>query len=218
MKRKRTAKERREMIVKGTRHLVAVGGMSNFSFPKLMAETGINAPAVYELYKNKTDLLESCYLEIDREIAQLVERNLKRATRQRRRVCTVDEHCWALWFDCWNYLVQDAERTLFYWEFCHSRYYTKEVNEKRKLHFKSFLQFVEEIDQRYHISERSNRRVLLGNLIRGTITGAMKVLQGRYPNDNITITTIYRTVLQPIFMTMGLYTGDQMKGVSEDDG
>ena len=82
------------------------------------------------------------------------------------------------------------------------------MNEKRKLHFKSFLQFVEEIDQRYHISERSNRRVLLGNLIRGTITGAMKVLQGRYPNDNITITTIYRTVLQPIFMTMGLYTGD----------
>lgn len=50
MKRKRTAKERGEMIVKGTRHLVAVGGMSNFSFPKLMAETGINAPAVYELY------------------------------------------------------------------------------------------------------------------------------------------------------------------------
>ena len=208
MKRKRTAKERREMIVKGTRHLVAVGGMSNFSFPKLMAETGINAPAVYELYKNKTDLLESCYLEIDREIAQLVERNLKHAARQRRRVRTVDEHCWALWFACWNYLVQDAERTLFYWEFYHSRYYTKEVNEKRKLHVKSFLQFVEEIAQRYHISERSNRRVLLGNLIRGTITGAMKVLQGRYPNDNITITTIYRTVLQPIFMTMGLYTGD----------
>lgn len=47
----------KEQITLGTRRLVAAGGMSNFSFPKLSAETGIAAPTVYEHYKNKEDLL-----------------------------------------------------------------------------------------------------------------------------------------------------------------
>ena len=61
----------KEQITLGTRRLVAAGGMSNFSFPKLSAETGIAAPTVYEHYKNKEDLLTSCYLAIDAEIGAL---------------------------------------------------------------------------------------------------------------------------------------------------
>lgn len=62
----------KEQITLGTRRLVAAGGMSNFSFPKLSAETGIAAPTVYEHYKNKEDLLTSCYLAIDAEIGALL--------------------------------------------------------------------------------------------------------------------------------------------------
>ena len=72
MKFKRTSEEQRKIIINGTRHLVAVGGMNNFSYPKLMAETGINAPAVYELYKDKADLLTSCFLDIDAEIGNTI--------------------------------------------------------------------------------------------------------------------------------------------------
>lgn len=42
----RTPEQLKSIILKATQHLVAVGGMQNFSYPKLAAETGINAPTV----------------------------------------------------------------------------------------------------------------------------------------------------------------------------
>ena len=53
----RAPEELKERILQGTMRLVAAGGMSNFSFPKLSAETGISAPTVYEYFKNKENLL-----------------------------------------------------------------------------------------------------------------------------------------------------------------
>ena len=70
MASQRTPEQLKTIILKATQHLVAVGGMQNFSYPKLAAETGINAPTVYEHYKNKEDLLTSCFLTIDDEIAR----------------------------------------------------------------------------------------------------------------------------------------------------
>ena len=48
--------------IKGTLHTAATGGMVNFGFPRLTAETGICAPTVYEYYKNKEDLLTTCFM------------------------------------------------------------------------------------------------------------------------------------------------------------
>ena len=195
MKYKRTPEEQRSIIIKGTRHLVAVGGMSNFSFPKLMSETGINAPAVYELYKNKEDLLTSCYMEIDSEIALLLERALKRVPPHRDQVEAIDDYCWTLWVTYWNYLMKDSERTLFYWRFYHSKYYTNELLQTRRRNFKAFLSFVQELDNRFHVSEKNDRQVLVGNLIDGTMSGAIKVIRGMYQNDDITVGTILTPML-----------------------
>lgn len=74
----------KEQITLGTRRLVAAGGMSNFSFPKLSAEAGIAAPTVYEHYKNKEDLLTSCYLAIDAEIGALLSGFLQNDPPRRR--------------------------------------------------------------------------------------------------------------------------------------
>lgn len=93
MKYMHTPEEQRNRIIQGTRHLVALGGMRNFSFPKLMDETGINAPAVYALYKNKANPLTSCYLEIDNEIAHLLERALRQSPPHRDQVEAIDDSC-----------------------------------------------------------------------------------------------------------------------------
>lgn len=44
MASQRTPEQLKTIILKTTQHLVAVGGMQNFSYPKLAAETGINPP------------------------------------------------------------------------------------------------------------------------------------------------------------------------------
>ena len=87
----------KEQITLGTRRLVAAGGMSNFSFPKLSAETGIAAPTVYEHYKNKEDLLTSCYLAIDAEIGALLSGFLQNDPPHRHELEKIDVYCRALW-------------------------------------------------------------------------------------------------------------------------
>ena len=183
-------------------HLIATGGMSNFSFPKLTAATGIVAPTVYELYKNKEDLLSTCFLEIDGEIGWLLANVLKKAPQHRERATDVENYCWLLWIAFWRYLTADADRTRFYWAFYNSECFTPEVIQKRGKNYQSFVQAFDEIDQFFRIAERCDRRALVLNMIDGTISSAVKVFNGRLGNDDATIKTIYQTVFEPMFSVL----------------
>ncbi len=194
----------KKQIVQGTMHLIASGGMSNFSFPKLTQITGIVAPTVYELYKNKEDLLVTCFLEIDAEIGQLLADAMKKTPPHREHVEDVENYCWILWITYWRYLMADADRTLFYWAFYTSEYYTDTVIRQRGMNYLAFIQYVDEIDKRFGVSSRCNRHVLIINLIDGTLNAAVKILHGEFKNDDVTINTIYRTVFQPVFSILEL--------------
>ena len=194
----------RAQIKQGTLHLIAAGGMSNFSFPKLTAATGIVAPTVYELYKNKEDLLSTCFLEIDAEIGRLLADAMKKTPPHRDQVEDVENYCWLLWVTYWRYLMADADRTLFYWAFYNSEYYTDAVIQQRDKNYLPFVQYVDEIDKRFHISERCNRHVLIMHLIDGTLNAAVKVFRGEFGNDDVTINTIYHAVFQPVFAVLEL--------------
>ena len=111
----RTPDQLKPVIIKGTQHIVATGGMSNFSFPKLTAQTGISAPTVYEHYKNKEELLTTCFMEIDTEVSSMIERILKRRPTDIQGTEGMENFCWILWIAYWNYLMADADRTIFYW-------------------------------------------------------------------------------------------------------
>ena len=125
MKSVRSPEALRDAIIKGTRHLIAVGGMSNFSYPKLLAETGIVAPTVYEHFRNKEDLLTACYLEIDAEIGSLIAGVFEDMPPEEEDVSAVVlAYCQKLWDTYWNYLIADSDRTRFYWTFYHTEYYT----------------------------------------------------------------------------------------------
>ena len=194
----------RQRIKQGTLHLIATGGMSNFSFPKLTAVTGIVPPTVYELYKNKEDLLATCFLEIDAEIGRLLADAMKKTPPHRDQVEDVENYCWLLWVTYWRYLMADADRTLFYWAFYNSEYYTDAVIQQRDKNYLPFVQYVDEIDKRFHISERCNRHVLIMHLIDGTLNAAVKVFRGEFGNDDVTINTIYHAVFQPVFAVLEL--------------
>ena len=202
--KKHTPENLRKQIAQGTMHLIASGGMSNFSFPKLTAATGIVPPTVYELYKNKEDLLTTCFLEIDAEFGRLLTAAMKKTPPHRNQVEDVENYCWLLWAAYWHYLMADADRTLFYWAFYNSEYYTDAVIQQRDKNYLPFVQYVDEIDKRFHISERCNRHVLIMHLIDGTLNAAVKVFRGEFGNDDVTINTIYHAVFQPVFAVLEL--------------
>ena len=109
MASQRTPEQLKTIILKATQHLVAVGGMQNFSYPKLAAETGINAPTVYEHYKNKEALLTSCFLTIDDEIARKIANAPKSLSAGVKDLQSLDDLCWLLWLPYWNYLTADHD-------------------------------------------------------------------------------------------------------------
>lgn len=202
MKSARSPEALRDAIVRGTRHLIAVGGMSNFSYPKLLAETGIVAPTVYEHFKNKEDLLTSCYLEIDAEIGRLIAdvfQDMPSDEDDEDVSAVVLAYCQKLWDTYWDYLIADSDRTRFYWTFYHTEYYTDAVRAQRAENFRAFNHFVDEVDRRFDMSERCNRSVLVHNLIDGTTAAAVKLLRGVYSDDPLTVHTIFETIFQPVF-------------------
>ena len=203
MGKHRSAEQIKQEILRGTQHLVAVGGMSNFSFPKLSAQTGISAPTVYEHYKNKEELLTSCFMSIDEEISSLVERLLAAIPAHLGDPKQINDYCWLLWNVYWRFLLADADKTQFYWSFYNSEYYTQSVFAQRNRNFSAFNDFVDQIDKRFHISEKSNVFMLVVNLLNVTVSSAVKVLTGEVENNEITVNTVYRMVFQPLFSVFG---------------
>lgn len=200
--KKHDTESMRAQIRQGTLHLIASGGMSNFSFPKLTAVTGLVPPTVYELYKNKEELLTTFFLEIDAEISWLLTATMKRMPPHVDQVEDVENYCWLLWVTYWRYLMEDADRTLFCRAFCSSEYYTERVIQKRCENYRSFAQRIDELDRRFHISERGSVRVLVMHLIEGTMSAAVRVFRGELGNDDVTINTIYYAIFQPVFALM----------------
>ena len=190
--------------MRATRHLVSVGGMENFSYPKLTAETGLSAPTVYEHYKNKDELLTSCFMEIDVEVANMMTQMLVGMPSQIRDLQSFDNLCWLLWLPYWNYLMADAERTNFYWAFYNSPYHTSELLARRNENFMPFLAFMQAMENKFLVSNSCNVHMLVANLIDGTVAAAVKILRGEYPNDERSVTTVYHMVFQPLFDLLGI--------------
>ena len=200
----RTPDELKPLIMRATRHLVATGGMENFSYPKLTAATGLSAPTVYEYYKNKDELLTSCFMEIDIEVASMMAQMLVGMPSQIRNLQSFDNLCWLLWLPYWNYLMADSDRTNFYWTFYNSPYHTPELLAQRNENFQAFLTFMRAVDTEFSVSSHCNVHMLVANLIDGTVAAAVKILRGEYPNDECSATTVYHMVFQPLFALLGI--------------
>ncbi len=199
----RTPDQLKPIIIKGTQHIVATGGMANFSYPKLTAQTGISAPTVYEHYKNKEDLLTSCFMDIDMEISTMTAKMLKGMPFGIGNAESFDNLCWLLWISYWNYLMADSDRTIFYRSFRNSVYYTAQVSKRHYKNFKEFNDFIQKADKRFSLSSKCNVQMLVENLINGTVTAAVNILNGVYKNDEVNVTTVYHMVFQPISALLG---------------
>lgn len=149
-------------------------------------------------------MLTSCFLSIDAEIGKLTGDILVHRPPHRNEPAAIEQYCWVLWASYWKYLVSDVDRTQFYWSFYHSEYYTESILSAREKNFKVFLKFVKDLDERFQVSLRHNRHVLVNNLIEGTVSSAIKVLRGEYEDNAITVRTIYRMVFQPVFLALGI--------------
>ena len=141
---------------------------------------------------------------IDAEIGALLSGFLQNDPPHRHELEKIDVYCRALWAAYWRYLTADADRTLFYWSFYHSEYYTQAVAARSIPNYRTLEAFMDALDKRFHISERHDSGVLVANMIDGSVNAAVRVLRGEFSGDDRTLNTIYQTVIQPLFSVLGL--------------
>lgn len=205
-----TPEELKSQIMKGTMHLVAEGGMSNFSFPKLMQVTGISAPTVYEHFKNKEVLLKSCFMKIDSEVICLVESKIEESPGDipYNSPEKMNDVFQLIWLSYWKFLLSDREKTLFYWRYYNSEFYTKKLADERVKNFIELIEFVNLLDLKYNAQKEHNFRILLENIINSTVRDATKVLCGIYENNDVTAKTVYKMIFQPVFSILDINTNE----------
>lgn len=204
----RTSEELKPEIINGTLRIIAEGGMDNFSFPRLTAETGISAPTVYEHYKNKEDLLTTCFIAIDREISGCIEKTIAELPEKIKTGADIEPRCWLVWRAYWNYLVSNADRAIFYWFFFNSRYYTHEMQERHRSHFGMLRELIEPPKENACSRVRCNTDLLAAHMINATAAYASKMLRGYYKNEKATEETVYHMVFQPIYAALGIQGGN----------
>lgn len=132
---------------------------------------------VYEHYRNKEALLTACFLTIDDEIACKIANAPKSLSAGVNDLQSLDDLCWLLWLPYWNCLTADYDRTLFYWHFCNSEYYTPTVVWQRIQNGKAFWGLVQSVNGLSQFSERCNLEMLFWNLVDNTVAMAAKVLR-----------------------------------------
>lgn len=205
---RRNPEELKSEIISGTVHIIAVGGMENFSFPKLTAKTGISAPTVYEHYKNKEELLTTCFFTVDREIAYCIDKAMASYASEVRDDDNVELQCMIVWQAYWNYLVSNAEKTIFYRHFFDSNYFTHEVQKQHRENFGMIRDIIDRLNNNFLNQVKCDTDMLAAHMINATAAYASKMLRGYYKNDKSTEETVYHMVFQPIYATLRIRTGE----------
>ena len=205
---RRTPDELKSEIVRGTLRIIARGGMGNFSFPKLTAETGISAPTVYEYYKNKEDLLTTCFIAMDREISEGIEKTIAELPSGMRTGESMEVRCWLVWRSYWNFLISNADQTIFYWFFLNSNYYTHEMQALHREHFGMLRDLIAPLEENASARVRCDTNLLAAHMVNATAAYASKMLRGFYKREKATEETVYHMVFQPIYATLGIQTGN----------
>ncbi len=183
----RTPEQLKSEIVNGTLQIVAEGGIVNFSFPKLTAKTGISAPTVYEHYKNKEDLLVTCYKAIDCEVADCIEKAIKAFPTVPESAKEIQARFRFIWQSYWDFLTSNRNKSIFYWYFLNSGYYTHEMQTWHRSNYKLIRWLLDSLKNDNGIAE-CNTDLLTAHLINATAAYASRMHRGFYIRNGGSIT------------------------------
>ncbi len=197
--------EKKNILCRYVTEKIANDGIENFSMRGLCKDTGISAPRVYELFSCKEEMLESVFLDISREICDVVTSAIGSIPGERGSFRQSEELCWRMWSTFWFFLTSKPEKTLFYFRYLLSSYYTDAVRQRVKTMMSKWNSIIGDIDRRYGISSHTDISILQSNVIRGTIDFAVMSIRGELEEKPNTVSTIFSTVFSPVFWAFGFY-------------
>lgn len=198
--------ELKDKLQRSTFSLVASGGIESVTVRKVATGCGLSDPYIYQCYSDLTDLMTDTFLKIDKEIVYLIASVIRKQAQTESY--DMEEKCWLLWSAYWKFLMDYAERTIFYWRFYQSGYYTKELLAERQKNFAVFIDFVQSAGAQLGFSDITALDSVVSMIIDDSVSVAVKIHLGYMPQSAVSAEDIYHSVFSLLFHKLGLNIWD----------
>ena len=189
-------------LQRSTFSLVASGGIESVTVRKVANGCGLSDPYIYQCYSDMMDLMTDAFLRIDKEIASLIASVIKKQSQAEKT--DIEESCWLLWNVYWSFLMDDAEKTVFYWRYYQSGYYTKELLLERQKNFAVFIDFIQSEGAQLGFYDITVLDSVVSMIIDDSVSAAVKIHLGYMPRSAVSAEDIYRSVFSLLFHKLGL--------------
>ena len=205
---KYSKQELKSLLHESTFKIVMQEGIEHCTVRRVSSGCGLSDPYIYQCYSDLQDLMTSAFLEIDKEVGELmfkiINENVKDVVFKKDGVKAAQ----LLWSAYWDFLMEKPEKTVFYWRFYQSAYYTLELHEERQKNYKYFKTFVGKAGKNLGVSEKADIDILISNIIDNTVSVAVKIHLGMFKDSDIAAQTVFHSVFALLFHYMGLNVWD----------
>lgn len=202
MQRKYSKEELKNKLHRSLYTVVMKEGIEGVTVRKISNTSELSDPYIYQCYKNLREMMQSAFLEIDTEVTELVEHLVKSETFIAKMETNPKQCCWMMWNVYWKFLMEDPEKTVFYWRYYQSAHYTKEFLETRRDVLKPFIEYMEKLEKKLGIREQMDTEVLVSNMIDSTVSVAVKMHLGYIKQSDLKAYTLYQSIFALFFHLM----------------
>ncbi len=199
---KYSKEEIKDKLQRSTFSLVTSGGIESVTVRKVVTGCGLSDPYIYQCYSDLADLMTDTFLGIDKEIAYLITSIIRKQVQPEKS--TTEEKCRLLWYTYWNFLMDYAERTVFYWRFYQSGFYTKELLLERRKNFAVFVEFIQSEGMQLGFSDTNALDSIVSMIIDDSVSAAVKIHLGYMPQNAVSTEDIYHSVFSLLYRKLGL--------------
>lgn len=203
--------ELKSMLNCSAYRVVATEGIERVTTRKVSKGAGLSDPYIYQCYSDMDDLLKSAFLEINKEIAEIIKNMLQTYNPESITQEETEKRCWEMWSTYWDFLMAQPEKTIFYWRFSQSGYYSKELFDARQKNFDLFFKFLNDAEERSGLTDITDTDTIVADIFVGTVGMAVKIHLGYIEKTESIKYDIYHSVFAVFFRRIGIdiYRGDE---------
>ena len=149
--------ELKDKLQRSALQLVATEGIERLSTRRLSAGCGLSDPYIYQCYSDIPELLADTFLRVDCEVAELMRTVIGTQFIAPAKPVKLADVCRLLWDAYWRYLMEDPERTVFYWRYYHSGYYNRDILAVREKNYRVLTDFIVNTGKTLGLSDDAQR-------------------------------------------------------------
>ena len=176
-------------IISATMKAVRQYGLEGVRIQNISDLAGISPGALYRYFGSKEELMEACFVHVDRQAAAIFERLTFDPREMLSDPVGAVKRLWVPYFRFW---AAHPDETIFYHRFRDSAFFPEYDKCRNAGYFNTFAGMVRAFRGAFPGLKRINQDMLWLHVLTSTIMYAKYVAEGILPNDRETEETVFQ--------------------------